>query len=1417
MKGKKLARGLKKVLCMAIVTVLVSTHVCMVLAEGTTEAATIGSGRAILELDKTKPADFDKYNTNVYGTSADDKDPFLLAEQNELLIYRADEKTANAWILDNFSTQVVAVDKKGSWMKSANLKNTSYSALDTGDLGNGSEFRYVQGIGYDPTGSGRKDHVAFIGYSPIRKAFFVEVKDLKKGTFYVTELTTAAWIESNGNPHPFEVENYLSITAGDYDDDNKDTLIVYAAGDKIAKIYEISISGYDLVVKEAIDLDDYLVYKDWKKTDDTKKKPVVSLTTGDFDGDGVDEFAYSAGFYNASASAEAGWNGQFGDSMKHFASYVQIVEYKAVSGTDENGQPKKPWAPGDPIWMFDRKDKVGQQDSRTTYLFTVMHAASVTAADTDGDGADEIVACGYKSDPKVDYINGKWDTVYNVCDWDQKNYAVSVISHNSGNSYQKSDIIALGMSDFYIKQFGGTKTDTGYNDKRFVFPKISLAAGKVNGDKAAEIVFVDGVLYSFESGTAQNVFTPNIMTETFTTVMNSQTNSSEVMYVGSVAVGNFDNNDAGREQFAYTLWFMESGDHKNNFAYLDIIGGVEYEDEYKDGELVNYGTVKTYGQTYMRDGSDNNFWSDAEKSSKLTGNTRQSAVAVPVTVDVDDDGLLAKFEGTYYAYSDPEVLAVLQAAPYYEELDNVGATSFTLTNGYGISHSKGWEIGFGVGVAAEFQITHFKVGFEVGTTHSFSKNYTDSYTVSQSSTIEASDKSVVVITRIPVMIYNYLIQNPTTKQWTERFTVSVPLTPTLFSLTIDEYNGFVDTYNNAIKDGVKLRKINDVEAGEPLDLPLDHEGDPYQYWNNWNDCGGKKLSRDTYRLDKSNTTTESEWESETEFEEEYSHSHGMHFGLTIQGGIGDGSTGGALEVWVGAYAELDVNWTFGITKTTFSGVTVAGEVQNITTDDGDYEFYWDFGTWGRKLTDEKDAPDVPFYGYRVDRQKAPAKPVEDLKAEFDTNEDGEMVVVLTWKDGGTAERPTGSFVVYQYQDNGSAVPVKEISTNDAAYVITNEKGERVYRYVFDAIDGRSVYQFAVNAKGNGTSTTVTETASKSTVYAYVETKAIYAIEFTGSNGLTDTYTISYTDGTVSYLYVKNGVGITSFEKTGTNGLEDTYKITYSDGSSKTITVMNGKDGEKGEKGETGAQGEKGEKGETGAQGEKGEKGETGAQGEKGDKGDKGEPGRNGADGRDGKDGLNGKDGADGKDGLIGKDGIDGKNGADGKDGLNGKDGKDGVDGVGVTNVTIMDGNLIITLSDGKVINAGRIPVENHVTIPSGDAKSFYFNTSGSDITKVTINGREIEKGSYEVETYGEGALVTIEEETIPLSGAEIKVETKTGTETVKVQPQNNSNNNSKNSNNNTGNSVPWWVIYILIGLNVLTGGVAVLALAKKNK
>ena len=103
------------------------------------------------------------------------------------------------------------------------------------------------------------------------------------------------------------------------------------------------------------------------------------------------------------------------------------------------------------------------------------------------------------------------------------------------------------------------------------------------------------------------------------------------------------------------------------------------------------------------------------------------------------------------------------------------------------------------------------------------------------------------------------------------------------------------------------------------------------------------------------------------------------------------------------------------------------------------------------------------------------------------------------------------------------------------------------------------------------------------------------IEKTSSDGLVDTYTITFTDGTTTTFEVKNGAsleftwsgtslgikteedeeytyvdlqgeqgeqgetgnGISTIEKTSTEGLVDTYTITYTDGTTTTFTVTNG--------------------------------------------------------------------------------------------------------------------------------------------------------------------------------------------------------------------------------------------------------------------
>ena len=107
---------------------------------------------------------------------------------------------------------------------------------------------------------------------------------------------------------------------------------------------------------------------------------------------------------------------------------------------------------------------------------------------------------------------------------------------------------------------------------------------------------------------------------------------------------------------------------------------------------------------------------------------------------------------------------------------------------------------------------------------------------------------------------------------------------------------------------------------------------------------------------------------------------------------------------------------------------------------------------------------------------------------------------------------------------------------------------------------------------------------------------IVSIDKTSTNGLVDTYTITYTNGTSSTFTITNGKdgddgkdgkdgtdgkngqdgkdgangkGIVDIQKTSTSGNLDTYTIIYSDNTTSTFTVSNGKDGKDGKDGEDG--------------------------------------------------------------------------------------------------------------------------------------------------------------------------------------------------------------------------------------------------------
>ena len=112
-------------------------------------------------------------------------------------------------------------------------------------------------------------------------------------------------------------------------------------------------------------------------------------------------------------------------------------------------------------------------------------------------------------------------------------------------------------------------------------------------------------------------------------------------------------------------------------------------------------------------------------------------------------------------------------------------------------------------------------------------------------------------------------------------------------------------------------------------------------------------------------------------------------------------------------------------------------------------------------------------------------------------------------------------------------------------------------------------------------------------------------------------------------------------------------------------VANGKDGEKGPKGEPGEpgkQGPKGEPGEPGKQGPKGDQGEPGKQGPKGEPGEPGKQGPKGDQGEPGKQGPKGEPGEPGKQGPKGEPGEPGKQGPKGEPGEPGEQGPKGEPG-----------------------------------------------------------------------------------------------------------------------------------------------------------
>lgn len=126
-------------------------------------------------------------------------------------------------------------------------------------------------------------------------------------------------------------------------------------------------------------------------------------------------------------------------------------------------------------------------------------------------------------------------------------------------------------------------------------------------------------------------------------------------------------------------------------------------------------------------------------------------------------------------------------------------------------------------------------------------------------------------------------------------------------------------------------------------------------------------------------------------------------------------------------------------------------------------------------------------------------------------------------------------------------------------------------------------------------------------------------------------------------------------------------------------------------------------------------------------------------------GPQGEQGLQGPKGEQGDRGFDGANGKDGSDGKDGKDGHEGKDGVGVQDAKIdFDGSLVITLTNGREINAGDV-------VPEGVADKIKVIKSGGGNSQTVLDA--IEEIQATIATYG--TMATQNANAVAITGGSI--------------------------------------------------------------
>ncbi len=898
--------------------------------------------------------------------------------------------------------------------------------------GTSNYLHFARGIAYDPNGTGKDDHVAYYGFDKTNNYSSVLLRSKAADDPY-TEGNKITLLGSGDNPNGeqykyiqnvpwYQGEAINSIVAGDFDGDGKDTLIVFDPAANFGAIREFSgSSGYNLISYADFAGSGYsgsgfaggqnYLYELYNSffgalyggTVDTSNAqynmPYVHFAAGNLDSDPEDELVMTVSAGNITHDKDA----NFGNK----SSFIVVLDKSSGAWTETYRSS-----------MSNIKiDQIPNEAYPATLGFHMQSASSAIGDFSGNDGINEIITVGT--------INNQSTDNSDVIDNTEMMMAVVTVQTGSGNFApaltQEAGASAGNPNQVMsVGHFLSLRANSYENFVRYIThstnqPPLSLGLVQFDGVGTTEYIVAQGVIFKYES----NAFVPAAFESTRTDI--TKIFDGVPQFISQPTIGSFSG-FAGEESIMFSTWYEYGG------SGMYVVGYHKQQDIKYDNTIENAPSeeFKRVNEANVSNGQLlSSWWYTA---------SHHTTIPVLIAADYDDDQTMIRYKSKEYTFSDPEVMALLEVSPYFEDVDydSAGFTEFGIFSGSGSGTGRSTEFSIGAfaGVDWENEFGNMGVQFSVGYSADIGTewNTEEVFTRELGFITEHAEEHQVVMLAVPVTIYTYDQKFPNGNVST--MTLQMADAPRYSSIGISQY-----TDVQSKSDG-KYPKLDEVLTSEP--------GKPSTY-NAPNTVVGKvgftEYSDNLVETNHDSTTTRQTFTNETMSSENKSVTHNIN--TNFEG------------VYNMALIGIDFSAGFGTSSMTMdiSGMNRTGAVGPLPSDvtKEQYNFNWRFVTWMEEFeNEEKQKYSVPVLAYEV------ADVVEERKAPVLTAlATADDSIELSWVDSSAEVGDGTVYDLYRVQE----VPV----VGTQYYQVTPDTGITELKFTDTGLSSNTEYKYVVTA------------------------------------------------------------------------------------------------------------------------------------------------------------------------------------------------------------------------------------------------------------------------------------------------------------------------------------------------------------------